>query len=232
VLTHPVALKGCRHRYCRLCILETILTGLQTNRYTPACPLCRSSIHFLSDLQKERELAETIYGLFPDEVMLKVTTTHTLERQKQVAAAIKELAEQILAEQAAATAAHRARRPHQHLAHGHGHGHGHGGAATTATGTSSASSALTSSSSSSTSVLSGGRLLLRGGSLSSGAALVSSSGRVMSLLPEGLGLGRGHEEGEAEDDEFVLLVVEMLCLAYSFVLFSFLLWLRVSSHFV
>ena len=64
-------------------------TALNVGQYTPTCPLCRTEIERMSDLIKEKDLAETIFALFPKEVMAKVTTTHSLERQKALAATIK-----------------------------------------------------------------------------------------------------------------------------------------------
>jgi hypothetical protein len=72
-----------------------IQSCLQTGQYSPCCPLCRTEIERMSDLVKEKGLAETIYSLFPQEVMGKVTTTHTLEKQKTVASNIKALADYI-----------------------------------------------------------------------------------------------------------------------------------------
>ena len=47
----------------------------------------------MTDLVKQKELAESIFTMFPEEVMAKVSTTHSLAKQKEVAANIKLLAE-------------------------------------------------------------------------------------------------------------------------------------------
>jgi len=88
-----VALKDCSHIFCRMCIFEMVQSCLHLGNINPCCPLCRTEIERMTDLVKQKELAENIFGQFPEEVMMKVSTTHSLAKQKEVAANIKLLAE-------------------------------------------------------------------------------------------------------------------------------------------
>ena len=40
------------------CIFEMIQTSLETGQYAPCCPLCRTEIERMSDIVKEKVLAE------------------------------------------------------------------------------------------------------------------------------------------------------------------------------
>ena len=66
------------------------------NSYTPSCPMCRKDIDKMSELVKEKDLANEIYAKFPHLVMKKVQSTHSLAKQKELAANIKVLADLLL----------------------------------------------------------------------------------------------------------------------------------------
>jgi hypothetical protein len=154
VLTHPCSLRACKHVFCRLCIFEMIRSCLHAGNVSPCCPLCRAEIERMTDLIKERALAEDIYAKFPSEVMAKVTSTHSLAKQKQVALEIKKLADAII-DAAEAAAAEEESMPHDLI-----------------------------------------------------------------------GLD------DDNDEDFLLLTIELVCLVYSIFIFIFLLWLRLSHYLV
>ena len=161
-----------------------IQTCLQTGQYAPCCPLCRTEIERMSDIVKEKALAERIYALFPEQVMTKVNTTHSLDKQKSLAANIKALAEmifeavegQMMMSSLEGEAAELAQRERQERRRNR-----------------------------------------------------RIRGRRGDMLQEG-GLWLTGRDMNDEEDDFLLLTVELICLAYSVLLFLFLVWLRMSTY--
>lgn len=102
----------------------------------------------MSDVVKEKLLAEQIYKRFPTEVVSKVSATHSLTKQREVAMNIKLLA----------------------------------------------------------------NLILEAADSEERSTVTSSE--------------------DVDDEDFLLLTIELVCLVYSVFIFLFLLWLRMSNYFL